>query len=320
MVVQTLPQARWDGELTNSARTTFMNCRQKFAWQYLHRLSPRVPSIPLLVGSLVHNGLERLYANGRFEEQAERDIVEGACDKACMETSLDSKQSDRVWEQSAMVMGILKGYVKLYLKKDLAAWKVKEVEASFAYPLPNGWKARGKRDMVVIRKADGKVGLVEHKTASRVDANYVSKLPLDAQIIGYANSIKKETGKLPSFVVYNVMKKAQLRKSQRETFEAFQRRIEQDYVLNPSVYFYRETLQFSERDVRRYEEEHDHFSREMERAIEEKYFYKNTSECTRYGPCPFMGLCIEGPNRANLSRFRERVDMHEELSEQPQGE
>lgn len=297
-----------------------MNCRQKFSWQYLHRLSPRAPSLPFLVGGLVHNGLERMYKSGGFDTYEERGVVEAACDKACMESSLTTQQSDKAWEQSAVVMGILGGYAKYYLKRDLAAWRVKEAEASFSYPLPNGWKAMGKRDMVVVRKSDGKVGLVEHKTASRVDANYVSKLPLDAQIIGYANSIKKETGRLPSFVVYNVMKKSQLRRSQKETFDAFQRRIEQDYLLNPSVYYYRETLQFSERDVARYEEEHNKFAREMERAIKEKYFYKNTSECTRYGPCPYMPLCIQGPNRANLSRFRERTETHEELAEQAQGE
>lgn len=329
LIVTELPESRWEGELTNSARSTFLNCRQKFEWQYMRRLSPRAPFIPFLTGGLVHNGLERMYKTKRFDEKRERDIASSACDKACMETSLTPEQSDKVWEQQAQVMGILRGYAKLHLAPDLKAWKIVEAEKSFSYPIPNGWKAQGKRDMVValaaasprLKLPAGAVGLVEHKTASRVDASYVSKLPLDNQILGYSNSIRKETGKLPSFIVYNVMKKTQLRKGKKETFETFAKRIENDYLWNPVNYFYRETLKFSEKDVKRFEEELFRFAREMEKAIKDGYFYKNTGQCTIYGkPCPYMPLCIEGPNRANLSRFRERVAVHEELVEEPQGE
>lgn len=315
LVCSTLPEARWTGELTNSARSTFLNCRKKFEWQYMRRLSPRAPSIPFLVGGLVHNGLERIYKAGRYDEVRERRIVEAACEKACLDSSLNPQQSDDVWEQQALIMGILRGYVKLYLKSDLAKFTVKECEHSFTYPLPNGWTAQGKRDMVVIRKSDRKVGLVEHKTAGRVDAKYVAKLPLDNQIIGYANSIKKQTGRLPDFIMYNVMKKSQLRKSKKETFEAFMRRIEQDYVLNPVNYFYRETLTFSAVDVQRFEKELVLFVGEMQRAIEDGYYYKNTGQCTAMGVCPYMGLCISGPTRENLSKFRERAALHEELAE-----
>src|SRR3990167_1085963 len=315
LVVQTLPAIEWDGNLTNSARSTFLNCRQKFEWAYLRRLSPRKPSIPFLVGGLVHNGLERFYTTG-VDLQKERHIAELACDAAAM-NALDAKGSDDIMQQLAMVMGILSGYAKLYVKKDLVAWKVLEAEASFVYDLPNGWRKRGKRDMMVKRKADGKIGLVEHNTAGRVDAKYVTKLPLDNQIIGYANAIKKETGKLPDFVVYNIMKKTQLRKSQKETFDQYAKRIEADYVLNPSGYFYRETLVITATSARRFEEEIGRFVGEMERAIKENYFYKNTMQCTAMGVCEFMSLCIEGPNRANLSRFRERANLHEELVEVP---
>lgn len=266
----------------------------------------------------MHNGLERMYKTGTCDIPEERKIAGDACDKACLDSSLTPEQSDKVWEQQALVMGILAGYAKLYLKKDLAAWKVLEAEGSFAYPLSNGWQAMGKRDMMVKRKADGKVGLVEHKTAGRVDASYVSKLPLDNQIIGYANSIKKETGRLPDFVVYNIMKKSQLRKKQTETFDQFAQRIEADYVLNPSSYFYRETLTVSAKDAARFESELFQFAEEMERAIRENYFYKNTQQCTAMGICPFMSLCINGPTRENLSMFRERADLHEELVEPAQ--
>lgn len=314
LVVSKLPEVRWDGELTNSARSTFLTCRKKFEWSYLRRLSPRAPSIPFLVGGLYHNGLERMYRDGHFDEDEERDTVSKACEEACLTPGLTVKQSDEIWEQQAQVMGLLRGYAKRYLANDKKIWKVLETEKSFTYPLQPGWRARGKRDMVVRRRADGKIGLVEHKTARSVDAKYVAKLPLDNQIQGYANALKKSMGKLPDFVVYNVAKKSQLRKKQSETFEAYCKRVENDFVLNPANYYYRETLIITQTDAQRYETEQRRFAVEMERAIKEKYFYLNTNACTQMGICPFMGLCISGPTRENLSKFRERVSTHEELS------
>lgn len=317
-VADGLPPLRWGGELSNSARTTFLNCRKKWEWQYGRRLSPRKPSVPFLVGGLVHDGLERMYTTGEFDEAGARGIVDAACDKASRETSLSSEESDRVWEQQAMVMGILKGYAAMYLEKDLRVWDIVSAESQFSYSLPGKitkW-AVGKRDMVVKVRKTGKVGLVEHKTAGRLDANYIAKLPLDAQIMGYANSILKETGRLPDFVVYNVMKKSQLRRKQAESFEQFQRRIEEEYTANPTVYFYRETLSFTPASIAAYEREQVRFANELDRAIEERYFSMNTSQCTAMGVCPYMRLCIEGANKDTLAHYRVRSRTHEELSEE----
>lgn len=319
LVVSKLPELRWDGDLTNSARSTFLNCRKKFEWQYLRRLSPRAPSVPFLVGGQFHNELELMYKEGNFDEGEAADRVSEACDKACMETSLTPEQSDKVWEQQALILGMLAGYAKHYLARDLKTWKVLEVEKSFKYPLPNGWNQRGKRDMLVQQRKDGKVVLVEHKTAARVDAHYVAKLPLDSQIIGYAKSVKVERGKAPDGVCYNVARKAQLRKGKKETFEQFAKRLKVEYSLNPGAYFYRATLLFSAQNLVRFETELGLFAKEMQRAIKEQFFYQNTTQCTSMGVCPYMSLCIQGPNRENLSRFRERAQMHEELEEEIDG-
>lgn len=315
-VADSLPEIEWDGNLTNSARSTFLDCRKKFEWSYLRRLSPRTPSLPFLVGGLVHNGLEHMYKTGRFDEARERGLVRAECDKAAKTAGLTAKMSDKIYSQAAMIMGILKGYAKHYLAKDLAQWEVLEAEASFSYPLPNGWNAMGKRDMVVRRRKDGKVCLVEHKTAATIDASYIAKLPLDAQIIGYANSLLKKMGKLPDYVVYNVIKKVGIKQKQTESFNSYLKRVEDEYVREPENYFYRETIQFSREDIQNFEQELFTFSKEMERAIEEKFFYKNTSSCTRMGVCPFMQMCISGPTKENLMHFRVRSAVHEELVDQ----
>src|SRR5260370_18002 len=50
-------------DLTNSARSTFMNCRKKYEYSYVYGLATRRPSIPFLVGGLFHGALDRCYSN-----------------------------------------------------------------------------------------------------------------------------------------------------------------------------------------------------------------------------------------------------------------
>lgn len=315
-VATTLPEIEWDGHLSNSARTTYLNCRKQFEWQYLRRLSPRAVSVPFLVGGLVHNGLEHMYKLGRFDEDAERAAVKKACAVAARTAGMTQTQSDRVYQQSAMIMGILKGYAKYYLERDLARWEVLEAEAAFEYKLRNGWSAVGKRDMVVRERKSKKIILVEHKTAATIDADYVAKLPLDAQIIGYVRSLQKSLGKLPDGVCYNVIKKVAIRQKQTESFNGYLKRVEDVYFKEPANYFYRETLSFTAKNVEDFAQELDKFSEEMDRSIKENFFYKNTSHCTRYGVCPYMRMCIDGPNKDTLSHFRIRGATHEELVDQ----
>lgn len=317
-VVTRLPESRWEGELTNSARQTFLHCRKKFEWQYLRRLSPRAPHVPFLVGGLVHAGLEDMYRRGDFREAWAERMVTEACEGASKTAGLAQKQSDRIWQQRAMVMGILRGYAAHYLEADLKKWEVLEAEVAFRYalPKPTGWAMMGKRDMVVRRRKDGAIGLVEHKTAAVLSADYIAKLPLDAQIIGYANALRKARGKLPDFVVYNVIKKSGLRQRGNEPFRSYLKRVELEYSASPANYFYRETLSFGAADIRAYEEELNQFAPEMDRAIRSGYLPKNTGHCTAMGVCPYMRLCIEGPTRENLVMYEERAAVHAELEDQ----
>jgi len=272
--------------------------------------------LPFLVGDLFHDGLERMYGTGRFDEQSQRKRVTLAVEKACLTSCLSPSQSDKVWKQQALIMGMLIGYAAKYLKKDLENWKVKCLEDKFSFKLGRGWVARGKKDMVVETRGKWKrLILVEHKTAGQLDANYIAKLPLDNQIQHYALAEKKRTGQAPDEVLYNIVKKSQLRQRQNETFEEYLNRIETEYLNNPSAYYYREILTISDKMLARYEEELERFTLELDRAIKENYFYMNTSQCTAMGVCPYMPLCIDGPTKEVLLRYRVRKSAHEELEE-----
>lgn len=303
--------------MTNSSRTTFMNCRRKYQYSYVLGLAPRRPSIPFLVGGLFHDAMDRIYtAKGKYDLDQEKLIAEKACEKSSESPGLTPEESDKIWVQSSIVFGMISGYVKQWLPQDLKNWDVLEAESAFDIPikLPDGtvFQYRGKTDLIVRHKKTKKVKLVEHKTTSRLDAGYVSKLPLDNQIIGYVWAKNKEKLGITE-VVYNVVKKPGIRLKQNESLEQFRKRLVEEYLINTSNYFYRETLTFDPRDIDRFYEELTRFLGEVDRCEKEQYYYQNTTQCTAMGVCPFMKLCLDGINDDTLGLYRIKDRAHEEL-------
>jgi hypothetical protein len=307
--------------LTNSARNTYLNCNRKYQYSYVYGLAPRKPSVPFLVGGLFHDELDKMYTDGEFDETAARNRIAKACEKASNYEGLTPDDSDKIWMQQAIAMGAVKGYAKRYLEQDLEKWEVIAAEGDFSVPIGDGWFYKGKTDLIVReRKVNKMLGrrrnlLVEHKTAGRLDAAYVAKLPLDSQILGYAWAKGQEGVKLDG-VIYNVTKKPQIRLRQNETMNQFYKRVEEEYILNPVSYFYRETLVFSPQDIKRFAGDLKDFTKDIERSQAANKFSVNTSHCTAMGVCPFMKLCLEGVNKTTLMHYRIKDRPHEELPQE----
>jgi hypothetical protein len=114
-----------DGKtLTNSARSSFLNCRRKYQYSYVYGLATRRPRIPFLVGQLFHDELDRMYTEGDFDPAAAKRRIGKACDKAAMAEGLTTEDSDNISMQRAIVTGAVNAYARRYLKEDLLAWEV----------------------------------------------------------------------------------------------------------------------------------------------------------------------------------------------------
>lgn len=296
--------------LTNSSRSCFLNCRKKFYWTYIRRLTPIKPSVPLLVGSLFHNGLELFYKN-KLNIDDYREEVQKALDAQMINIKTD-EESSRLWQQEAIVMGMLIGYVKRYKKQDKEKWNIIAPETEFSFKIPESRLLfSGKRDLLVSTKNKETV-LVEHKTTSKLDASYLSKLPLDNQILCYAYSVLVETKKLPKNIVYNVVQKIGIKQKQNETLQQYYDRVVDEYTNNIQTLFFRELIPVNKSDVMSAADELHKFAREIERAIDEGFFYMNTTQCTMYGMCPYMPLCTKQKDAEYQYSIRESE--HAELS------
>jgi len=325
---------------TYSMWSLFRNCRKAVEWRYLRELVPLERDWNLYFGSLIHECLQ-VWHRGR-------DLTEvlALIDRLCPNRLQDEGQR-RDWHLATAMM---KGYAGRYPVEE---FEVNGLEKAFQGPIINPATGAASRSFVLAGKVDGVVSiggdhfLLEHKTASQLDADYLERLWTDFQITLYAYYLEQALGIPITGVIYNILVKAKLQQGKGETEEEFQarrtellaksktgkttakrklpetdeefqQRLAEKYA-EPGM-FHRETLYLSRDrfDVLRSElwELTQAFLDARRRGV----FYQNTSFCFNYHrPCAYFALCRSNGNPNVLENFYQRAAPNEELRE-PSGE
>ncbi|KKK70845.1 hypothetical protein LCGC14_2919870, partial [marine sediment metagenome] len=220
----------------------------------------------------------------------------------------------------------LPAYAGHYLERDLKHHEVFSAEEGFEVAIPGtDWTYVGFSDIIsrVTRKDGvmerGDLVLWENKTTGQMDVNYIAKLPLDYQILGYCWGVREKSGYgTPKWVMYNASLKSRLRQKQTENFGQFLDRVEADYAEDPTKYFYREVLQFDDRAIDMFVDELSRWVIEnLEPALMTGYFSKNTRQCTIRGLCDFMPICTGAIRLSEaLLHFERKEKSPRELKEE----
>lgn len=311
--------------ISNSGRGTFQNCKQKFLLDYGYRLKKRGLKDYFWAGSTAHDEWERMYLTGKFNKKSFIKRINKKT-KEAIKLCVNPDQEDRLWKASAVLMGLIPAYARNYLEQDLIHHELIVAEAGFEIEIPGtDWTYVGFSDLLTRVKKKyremhkGDLVLWENKTAGMIDTNYIVRLPLDFQIIGYCwgvrDALKLST---PKWVMYNVTLKTRLRQKQSETKGQYLDRIEEDYISDPTKYFYREILQFDDDAIDRFVDELSRWViQDLEGAIQTNYFSKNTSQCTMYGLCDYISICSGAvPLKEALLQFERKELSPRELKEQ----
>lgn len=291
--------------ITYSALSSFKNCRRKFNWRYVKELVPLHRDAALFFGDLIHNCLE---------------VWHGTRSIASVHAYLESADADGPTKLNATAM--IEAYAKHYSEE---RWSVVALEKPFVATIYNpatgaasrSFEMRGKVDGIVCE--DGRNYILEHKTASRIDAAYIERLWTDFQSKIYAHFIAESLGIKIHGVEYNVLTKARLQQRQGETEEQFQERYAAACAANKSgkssakrefpesnaefrarldeVYakpgtFHRERLYFSKEDFDELRNELWELTQQLLDARRRDAYYANSSQCFSWGkPCPYWKLC-----------------------------
>jgi hypothetical protein len=277
-----------------------------------------------------------------------RDLTEvlARIDRLCPSRLQDESQR-RDWHLATAMM---KGYAARYPGEE---FEVIGLERSFQGPIINPATGAASRSFVLAGKVDGvvRVGsdhfLLEHKTASQLDADYLERLWTDFQITLYAYYVEQALGIPITGVIYNILVKAKLQQGKGETEEEFQtrraellaksktgkttakrklpetdeefqQRLAEKYA-EPGM-FHREMLYLSRDRFEILRSELWELTQAFLDARRRGVFYQNTSFCFNYHrPCAYFALCRSNGNPNVLENFYQRVAPNEELRA-PSGE
>lgn len=146
---------------------------------------------------------------------------------------------------------------------------------------------------------DGRIRLIEHKTAASIGGGYIEKLWSDSQITGYYAALR-DMGIDVYSVVYDVALKPKIRQKKTETEEEFYARLG-EWHLQPEAY-HREEVFISDRQVADWREDVWSVTQDILTARRTGYWYRNTSRCNDwFRLCEYSSLCQNGAPEALIN-------------------
>ncbi|MDH7602250.1 MAG: PD-(D/E)XK nuclease family protein [Armatimonadota bacterium] len=326
---------------TYSMWSLFRNCRKACDWRYVKELVPIKRDHNLSFGSLIHECLEKWHRNRDLS------VVLDHIDRSFLGRSSDEGQKAD-WHLATAMM---RSYAERYPAEDFdVVFLEKTFEGKIINPatgaMSRSFVLAGKVDGIVC--IDGKFYLLEHKTASQMDGDYLERLWTDFQITLYAHYVEQVFGIKITGIIYNILVKARLKPGKGETeaeFEVrradllaksktgkttatrkmpesdadFQDRLIAKYA-EPGM-FHRETLYISRDQFETLQADLWELTQQFLDCRRRGVFYSNTSYCFfHHRPCAYFALCRSGGSENVIENFYEHKTPHEELRDDDTGE
>lgn len=302
-------------EVTTSMLRCFKECRRRYKYEYIDLLKPAVKPTALEIGTLYHRMLESYITDGTTE------------------INLKEEEVDEV--NLAIAQAMATAYVKWSQEQDL---EFIEVELPFIVSVGHGKRLKGKIDAVVER--NGEYFLVEHKTTSQYNEEYLQSLMLEEQPTNYLYAFNKmvdhaELGGINKKAVgmfYLIVEKPTIKPFKATPIE--QRKYKKDGSLYANQREFDEPIEdFKIRLAKWYDEEeriHRHFiyrkANELKEHIEDLQlqikdliraeadgtYYRNPASCKIFG-CPYRALCIAEDPKNFIDLYENKTKRNEEL-------
>lgn len=242
---------------------TFLTCRKLYWWRMVRGLVLNRPQTAPEFGRCIHKALDVWYVD--------RDVKE-AIEVFNAEFKENPEDDKRTKEVAAKMLEL---YDAQYKDQN---WKVLATELEFTLPIPEtDYALIGRMDKVI--DWDGAIYVVDHKTTSRLGAEFFKMGKPNMQFDGYTWAAETLGFKPCSGVVIDALlvAKGLLVAAQRSK-------------LTPVA---RDISTRSEEDIRRYLRRVPCIVKDIEQCYKSDMWYENTGSCTDYGECPYRMLCME---------------------------
>ena len=274
--------------LTQSSMNCVARCEEKYRVRYIEGLRRSEYTPALTVGTAFHAGIEHGSPL--------------AADAVLLEAMEVASYLDKVAAIEAMrpvVRAMVSGALSLW-----ADWPAPEArEVKFELPLINPGTGAPSTRHIFAGVFDGvflpdelgaqaqEVRLLEMKTTSRLDADYLRRLALDPQISAYCLAASAKYGVPGREVVYRVVRKPSIRQRKNESPEEFADRVSADYLERPEFYFAEEIVTRTDAQLERWHHEMWESHRRVMRLENGGMSVRNTQHCLDFGRCDYFDLC-----------------------------
>tara|TARA_R110002020_G_scaffold473082_1_gene701858 strand:+ start:367 stop:1356 length:990 start_codon:yes stop_codon:yes gene_type:complete len=325
--------------VTASSLNTYSSCPRKYQYKYMEEFESTLPQDALLIGSAVHIGIEHFWLGKTAAEMFE------AVDNYYRETP-NFWNSDKGEVEKVKITAYLYGYIKERAEM-LPLYEVLGVEEKWSETLhvqtmDMTSNRAGKFDLVLRRKSDGEVFVVDHKTSAARDIEdpmsvFWGKLTFDTQVVMYLDGAQRKYGldRRPRFV-YDVIRKTKSKPSMTkrasrkktetkfqfearkaaltETLPQFRARMMKEYTTDPSRFMWREIL-ITHDEVERRQDELFLLEKQIQSAPLQYDLPRNPNSClSAWGACPFFPVCAGQDDLSTSDQYRYKP-AHSELKD-----
>lgn len=323
--------------LTSSRLRCFRECARKHELMYVQGWRAARESEALRFGTLIHRGLEAYW------QAMTADISDpGAAALAVIE-AVAADPFERVRAEE-----MLRSYARMWLDTDSEDYEVLGVEQEFRAPLLNPetwaasktWTLAGKIDAIVRRRSDGRVLVIEHKTAgedvSGDESAYWARLAIDPQCSVYVVGAEALGHKVDE-ILYDVLMKPRQRPklatpvderkftkdgrlyaTQREFDEMpdeYRVRVREALDERPDLGCVRKPVPRAESQIKDFLADAWMQAGMMRDCARLGRAPRNADACHRFGVCPMWTICSTGANPAEMPTEYVKVEnVHQELT------
>jgi hypothetical protein len=291
-------------------------CPEKARLLAIEGISPIRTSGALSFGSVFHDALDKCYTNCMIhgtlpdigevlEEMEEKDRTMINSDPSC----ISSEVLEQLEENYGIAFHLLNSYFDRW-STDIKKYSWEALEEKFGEVDETGkiidncyWidkqgtpiRVRGKFDGVV--RINGKLWLFETKTKSRIEDKAIfDKLRYDLQVNLYLWAIRKKYGEYPVGVIYNLVRRPQLKRG-KSSIKDFCDRVAEDINTRSDFYFLRYNAVISPREQDLWSQEMDDMIQRVVDWFEGRFHWRESNACMSPFPCQYLPVCSSGERR-----------------------
>lgn len=285
-----------DHGVSQSELMMFLECQQKLKLSQ-DGIAPRTVSTPLVYGDIGHKCLWELYT------QMHAGVClygEGISEVVDHVVNHHREQHHEYNENQLQTLEHWNVQLRVTLAEYFDFWGDKETEWNWV-GLERSIPRIQIHDTYLEGQLDGvfslpksKYGFLDHKFKGQIsDETLLETLETDFQLMVYALSIRQEFGVLPSYALYNCIRRPSLRLTKKETLLQHEKRLGEHIRKDPTHYFKRYEVPFDHTMLDTFENElHDIVSDYIQWVRLGRLSRKYGNPCNgRYGVCGMYGHC-----------------------------